>query len=176
MKNNKVSVFDVAQWSKMVKSQFEKNLPLCHEQNQARALWWKCQFSSMKNGKVNIFDVAQWSKLVKSQFEKKIRQAVCGENFSSLAWKMAKFVFLMLHSGQKWSKINLKKFNNCIMKKIRQGPLWWKFQLSSMKNCKVSIFDVTQWSKFVKSQFEKNLTTVFWKRSDKGCMVKISAL
>ena len=98
----------------------------------------------------------------------KIRQGLCGENFSSLAWKMAKFVFLMLHSGQKWSKVNLKKIWPLCFEKDQARGLWWKFQLSSMKNGKVSIFDVAQWSKMVKSQFEKNLTTVFWKRSGKG--------
>ena len=30
-----------------------------------------------------------------------------------------------------------------------------------MKNGKSSIFDVAQWSKMVKNQFEKNLTTDF---------------
>ena len=32
---------------------------------------------------------------------KKIRQGLCGENFSFLAGKMAKLAYLMLHSGQK---------------------------------------------------------------------------
>ena len=153
---------------------------------------------------------------------KKIRQGLCGENFSLLAWKMTKFVFLMLHSGQKWSKVILKKIDHCVLKKIMQGlcgenfsslawkmaklavlmlhsgqnwskvilkkiwplcfekdharALWWKFQLTSMKNGKVSIFDVAQWSKLVKSQFEKNLTILLWKRSGKGSGENFSLL
>ena len=35
----------------------------------------------------------------------------------------------------------------------------WKFQPSSMKNGKVSILDVAQWSKKVKIPFEKSLIT-----------------
>ena len=51
-----------------------------------------------------------------------------------------------------------------------------KFQQSIMKNGKVSIFDVPQWSKMAKSQFEKTLTTVFLKRSGKVYVVKILVL
>ena len=69
MKNGKVSIFDVAQWSKMVKSQFENFFTTMFEKEQARGLWWRFQHSSMKNGKFSIFDVAQWSKKVKTQFE-----------------------------------------------------------------------------------------------------------
>ena len=86
---------------------------------------------------------------------KKIRQGVCGENFSFLAWKMAKLAILMLHSGQKWSKVNLKKIWPFFYEKDQARALWWKFQLSSMKNGKVSNFDVAQWSIMVKSKFGK---------------------
>ena len=122
-----------------------------------------------------------WSKVILKKnittvLWKKISPGLWGENFSSLAWKIAKLAFFMLHSGQNWSKVNLKKFWPLCFERDQARGLWWKFQLSSMKNGKVSIFDVAQWSKMVKSQFEKNLTTVFWKRLGKGCMVKISAL
>ena len=70
MKNGKVSIFDVAQWSEMAKSQFENFWPLCFKIEQARDLWWKIQLSSMKNGKVSISDVAQWSEKFKIQFDK----------------------------------------------------------------------------------------------------------
>ena len=42
----------------------------------------------------------------------KIRQGVCSENFSFLAWKMAKLAFLVLHSGQKMVKIHFDKIWN----------------------------------------------------------------
>ena len=95
-----------------------------------------------------------------SQFDhcvlKKIWQGLCSENFSSLTWKMAKIVFLMLHSGQKWSKVILKQIWPLCFEKDQARVLWWKIQLSSMKNGKVSIFDVAQWSKMAESKFEKN--------------------
>ena len=83
---------------------------------------------------------------------KKIRQGLCGENYSFVAWKRAKLAFLMLHSGQNWSKVNLKKIWPLCFEKEQARCLWWKFQLFSMKNGKVGIFDVAQWSKIVKSQ------------------------
>ena len=136
----------------------------------------------MKNGKVSSFDVTQWSKLVKSHFKKKSQ--LCFEkdqarvlcwNFSFLAWKRTNLVFLMLHSGQNWSKVILKKNWPLCYEKDQARVLWWKFQFSGMKKGKVSIFDVTQWSKLVKSHFEKNLTNLFWKKLGKGSVLKISA-
>ena len=47
----------------------------------------------------------------------------------------------------------------------------WKFQLSSMKNGKVSIFDPTQLSEMVKRQFDKFDHCVFWKTAGKGSLV-----
>ena len=44
-----------------------------------------------------------------------------------------------------------------------------------MKNVKVSVFDVAQWSKLMKSEFEKKLTIVSRKKAEKGSVVKISA-
>ena len=121
------------------------------------------------------------------------------KNFSCIALEIAKLAFFMLHSGQKWSKVNLKKIWPFCYEKDQARALWWnfqlaraylfyekskrpafwsqnKFQISIMRNGNVSIFYVAQWSKMDKSQFEKKLTTVFWKKSGKGCMVKISAL
>ena len=118
MKNGKVSIFDVAQWSKMVKSHFEKN---------STTLFWK------RSGKVSVVKISAllhekwqvyhfWCCIVVKNGQKSIwnfsdhcvlklsRQRVSGENFSLLAWKMAKLAFLMLHSGQKWPKVNLKFF------------------------------------------------------------------
>ena len=43
----------------------------------------------------------------------KIRQGLCGENFSFLAWKMAKFVFMMLHSGQNGQNSIKKNWQLC---------------------------------------------------------------
>ena len=81
--------------------------------------------------------------MFKGQFEKKwpmffwkrSGKGVYGENLSSLAWKMAKIAFLMLHSGRKWPKIDQKKIDHSVLKKIRQGvygenlsSLAWKMQ------------------------------------------------
>ena len=91
---------------------------------------------------------------------KKIRQGLCGENFSSLAGKMAKLAFFMLQSGQKWSKVNLKNIWPLCFEKDQARGVWWNFQLASMKNGKVSIFDVAQWSKFFQIDFWPFLTIV----------------
>ena len=48
---------------------------------------------------VKIGENSIW-KMLTPFFKKKSRQGVRGENFSSLAWKMA---FLKLHSGLKWT-------------------------------------------------------------------------
>ena len=93
----------------------------------------------------------------------------------------------MLHSGQKWSKVNLKKKWPLCFEKEQARGLWWRFQLSSFKKDKISIFEVAQWSKMVtsqfeimfdsgqtlwKSQFDKILTTVFKKSAGKGSVLK----
>ena len=152
---------------------------------------------------------------------KKSRQGVCSENFSSVAWRMAKLEYYVAQWSKR-SKVNSKQIWQLCFEKDQARVLWWKFKLSSMKNGKVSIYDVAQWSKMVKSQFEKfwplcfgkdqarglwwkfqlcgmkngkvsiydvaqwskmvksqcekKFTTVFWKRSGKVCMEKISAL
>ena len=54
---------------------------------------------------------------------KKIRQGLCGENFSSLAGKMAKLAFFILHSGQNWSKVNLKKNTSVFGKRSGKGTV-----------------------------------------------------
>ena len=108
----------------------------------------KLCFTVVKHGEKSIWKNHDYC------FLKKSRQWDCCENFSFLAWKMAKLAFLMVHSGQKWSKVILKKlWPLCCERDLARG-LWWKYQLSSMKNGKVCIFDVAQWSKLVKSQFE----------------------
>ena len=82
----------------------------------------------MKNGKVSILGVAQWSKKVKILFDKSFdpsvlktsRPGVGGENHSTLAWKMAKLAFLMLHSGKKGHSSIWKKNDHCFLKMSSQ--------------------------------------------------------
>ena len=176
MKNGKVRIFYVAQWSKWLKNNLKKNWPLffkksrqggCGENFSSRAwkmaklaiwcftvfrngeqwIWkkfdhclWKragkgtvVKFSAlcMKNGKFRIFMLHNavvkngvksiWKSFYHCDLEK-IRQEVCGENFSFLAWKMAKLAFLMLHSGQKRSKFNLTKFEICLLPVCPKWP------------------------------------------------------
>ena len=123
----------------------------------------------IKNGEKSIWKIFDRCVL------KKIWQGVCCENFRPLVWKMAKLALLMLHTGQNWSKVILKRIWPMWFEKDQARALWWKFQLSSMTNDKVSIFDVAQWSNMLKNRFEKKFTTVLWKRTGKRSLVKISA-
>ena len=139
----KIAFIYVAQWSKQVKSHIDKNLitvlwkksgkgsvvkisALKHEKWQT-LYFWCCKV--VKNGQKLIW------KRFDHCFMKEIWQGVCCENFSFLAWKMAKLAFLMLHSGQNWWKKNLKKKSPLFLEKEQARGLWWKFQPSKMKNC-----------------------------------------
>ena len=153
MKNGKFCIFDVAQWSKMVKSQFEKKFDHCVMKKIRQGLcgenfcsleWKMAKKHFLYCTVVKTGQLSFWKKFDHCVM-KKIRQGLCGENFSFLAWKMAKLAFLMLHSGQNWSKVILKKIWPLSYAKDQARGLWWKFQLASMKNGKDCIFDVTRW-------------------------------
>ena len=103
----------------------------------------------VKNGQKSI-----WKKIDHCVL-KKIMQGVCGENFSSLAWKMAKLAFLMLHSGQNWSKVNLKNIWPFCYEKDQTRALWWKFQLSSMKKAKLAFLMLHSGQKWSKVNLKK---------------------
>ena len=109
MQNGKVNIFYVAQWSKLVNSQLVKIWAVCFDKDQARALWWKFQLSSMKIANLVFLMLHSGQKRsIWKNFDhcvmKKIRQGLCGENFSSLECKMAKLAFLcctVIKIGQK---------------------------------------------------------------------------
>ena len=93
MKNGKVRIFHVAQWSKNVKIQFEKKLPLCYENEQARGLWWKFHPSSMK--KVWMFHSGQKrSKFNFTKFE--IMPTTCVPKMTSYQKNFFRKVFSFL--------------------------------------------------------------------------------
>ena len=179
MKNGKFCIFYVAQWSKWSKVNLKKIWPLCYEKDLARGMWGKFQVSSLKNGKVSISYVAQWSKVILEKkihcVMKKIRQGVCEENFRSLVWKTANIAFLMLHSGQKWSKLNLKNFWPLCFEKDQARALWWKFSSLAWKMANLVFLMLHSGKKWSKVILKKKMTTVLWKRSGKGSLVKISA-
>ena len=57
-----------------------------------------------------------------------------------LAGKMAKLAFLMLLSGRKWSKVNLKKsLKKCVLKNIKYGVSIKNFTSPAFKMAKLAL-------------------------------------